>query len=160
MSASDDEQPPAPKRSIRRFDIFAEYNRIKKEQDGLPPDQAKGYGIWVAKVVASGRTGVRRLARAGPAGPPGGRPGGPDGERGAAGEHEPAAQPPEPKFRDLGGEPQTDVLFDREIIARMGEDFYASVFSPAVAQAVREGKSYEAIRDSLRAQWKPRPGGR
>jgi predicted RNase H-like HicB family nuclease len=37
----------------------------------------------------------------------------------------------------------------------MGEDFYADVFSPAIAMAHEDGKTYEEIRDSIRKDWKP-----
>ena len=48
-----------PRASIRRFDVFAEYNRLKGLSQRLDQAHAKGYGLWVAKVVASGaeRTG-------------------------------------------------------------------------------------------------------
>ena len=46
-----------PKAPIRRFDVFAEYTRQKALQDGMPEDEAAGYGLWVAKVVASRRYG-------------------------------------------------------------------------------------------------------
>jgi hypothetical protein len=136
--------PQKPKRPIRRFDVFAEYNRLKGLEKGMDEPHAKGYGMWVAKVVASG--GGRRasghsnqqVASAG------------DEER--AGRHE---TPSEQEWHELGGEPQTDALFDREIIQRMGADFYANVFEPAIAQAVHQGRSYESIRDRLRKEWVP-----
>ena len=43
-----------PKQTIRRFDIFAEYNRLKGLEKGMDEPHAQGYGLWVAKVVASG----------------------------------------------------------------------------------------------------------
>ena len=39
----------------------------------------------------------------------------------------------------------------------MGAPFYHQVFHPAIAQAFREGKRYEEIRDSMRAGWKKVP---
>ena len=38
---------------IRRFDVFAEYQKQAHHDDGMPLDKAKGYGLWVAKVVAA-----------------------------------------------------------------------------------------------------------
>ena len=35
----------------------------------------------------------------------------------------------------------------------MGEEFYQEVFVPEIRAAREEGKSYEAIRDSLRKTW-------
>src|SRR3954454_8133484 len=48
-----------PEKAIRRFDVFAEYNRLDALKDGRPADQAKGHGIWLAKVVASRRYGPK-----------------------------------------------------------------------------------------------------
>ena len=115
----------APKAEIRRFDVFAEYNRLLNKGKGVPPALAKGQALWLAKYVASHkfrkRSPVpRQLAR------------------------RPARQGPPPVtaegFPLLSGEPQTDELFDREIIARMGEEFHAWEFSPAIAQAIRDGR--------------------
>jgi hypothetical protein len=63
--------------------------------------------------------------------------------------------PHEQEWHELSGKPQTDALFDREIIGRMGKGFYATVFAPAIAEAVKQGRSYESIRDTIRRQWKP-----
>src|SRR6187551_436024 len=49
----------APLKSIRRFDVFAEVNRLKALDEGRPEDEAKGYGIWLAKVVAGRRYGQK-----------------------------------------------------------------------------------------------------
>jgi hypothetical protein len=123
-----------PDKPIRRFDVFAEYTRLERLAKGDAGDVAKGYGIWLAKVVASrskrtkeesGSTSVTR------------KPG------------------PDPKFRSLNDEEQTDRTFDHDIIDRMGEDFYVQVFAPAIEQARQDGKSYEEIRDAIRKEWKP-----
>jgi hypothetical protein len=127
-----------PWRMIRRFDVFAEYNRIKNEQKGMHADQAKGHALWVAKVVAA-RKFVRTVETRKKMSDlfSGGR--------------EPSRE--EAKYRELGGEPQTAQLFDREIIERIGEEFYLQVFSPAVAKAIEEHERYEDFRDSLRVPW-------
>jgi hypothetical protein len=127
-----------PDKPIRRFDVFAEYTRLERLDKGDAQDVAKGYGIWLAKVVASrrgrskedGGSGARRK-----------RPG------------------PEPKFRSLDDEEQTDRTFDHDIVDRMGEDFYEQVFAPAIARARQDGKSYEQIRDAIRKEWKPGKAG-
>ena len=134
---------PAPRLPIRRFDVFAEYNRLRGLKHGLDVAHAKGYGLWVAKVVASG----------------GGRRGGAKLEPKGAGKTpaeggEQAEQQPQ-QWHVLGGEPQTDTLFDHEVIQRMGPAFYIQVFAPAIAAAYDEGKSYEGIRDTIRKDWKP-----
>ena len=49
---------PKPRAPIRRFDVFAEYNRLKgMEQEKLSGPKAKGYGLWLAKVVAARKFG-------------------------------------------------------------------------------------------------------
>jgi hypothetical protein len=55
----------------------------------------------------------------------------------------------------LGDEAQTDELFDKEIVRRMGDKFYRDVFAPAIQEAFDAGKSYEGIRDTIRKDWKP-----
>jgi hypothetical protein len=129
-------QPLAPRAAIRRFDVFAEYQRLEAQARGLAGDRAKGHGLWLAKIVAA-----RKLGRG-------------EGVSGKAGEHE---GPAGAKWHVLGGEPQTASLFDREIVARMGAGFYRRVFAPAVRRAFDERKRYVDIRDSLRAAWKPPP---
>ena len=123
-----------PGKPIRRFDVFAEYTRLERLDKGNAQDEAKGYGIWLAKVVASRQ---RRTKDDGDSGSHRKKPG------------------PEPKFRSIGDEEQTDRTFDHDIIDRMGEDFYEQVFAPAIRQAKDEGKSYESIRDAIRKEWKP-----
>ncbi|MGZ3639398.1 MAG: hypothetical protein ACXVCX_16335 [Ktedonobacterales bacterium] len=139
------QNPQKPKRPIRRFDIFAEYNRLKGLEKGMDDPHAKGYGVWVAKVVASGggrRATSQRAASAGEK----------TGTTEGAGRQE---APTGLEWHELSGEPQTDTVFEREIIQRMGPDFYAHVFAPAIAQAVAQGRSYESIRDTLRKEWTP-----
>jgi hypothetical protein len=128
----------APRMPIRRFDVFAEYNRQERMKKGYPDDEAKGYGIWLAKVVAARRFGA-------------------SGETKSSKSHasKTAANEPEPKFRSVGDELQTDETFDHDIIARMGASFYDDVFVPAIAKAIDEGKDYSTIRDSIRKNWKP-----
>src|ERR687890_962031 len=46
-----------PLRPIRRFDVFAETKRLEALARGEPDDVAKGYGIRIAKIVASRRFG-------------------------------------------------------------------------------------------------------
>ena len=137
-----------PKRAIRRFDVFAEYNKLKALREGRPLDEAKGHGLWLAKVVAArrfapaaARPAPTRQVAAGEARP---------GQEGQA-----AAPEAHDRFRSLGDEVQTDQLFDREIVARMGADFYEQVFAPSIARHFERGESYESIRDTVRKDWKP-----
>jgi hypothetical protein len=128
----------APRQAICRFDVFAEYTRQERLKKGYPEDEAKGYGIWLAKVVASRRFGASGESKT---------------TKSRAHKTEP--QEPEPKVRSVGDELQTDETFDHDIIDRMGEPFYDDVFVPAIAQAISEGKDYTTIRDSIRKEWKP-----
>jgi hypothetical protein len=127
---------PAPNQPIRRFDVFAEYTRQERREKGYPADEAKGYGIWLAKVVASRRFGQKASSD--------GKPPRKQDKR-----------EEEPKFRSVGDELQTDETFDHDIIERMGARFYDEVFVPAIAAARDEGKTYETIRDTIRRGWKP-----
>ena len=129
-----------PKAPIRRFDVFAEYNRVKAlKEEHLTASKAKGYGLWVAKVVAAQKFG--RLPKAKPE------------EKKAKTEAEKEKE--KKAWHELSGVPQTDKLFDREIISRMGKAFYDQVFAPAVDRAYEEGKTYVEIRDQIRKEWKP-----
>jgi hypothetical protein len=127
---------PSPRQPIRRFDVFAEYTRQERREKGFPEDEAKGYGIWLAKVVASRRFGHKSSS---------------DGAKPSKKD----AHEAEPTFRSVGDELQTDESFDHDIIDRMGARFYDAVFVPAVTAAREEGKTYETIRDTIRRGWKP-----
>lgn len=133
---------PKPRMPIRRFDVFAEYQRLKGLEEGLDEAHAEGYGVWVAKVVASGGGRRAGATKAAPAG------------RREADERE--EQPEAQGWRTLGDEPQTDETFQHEIVRRMGPDFYIRVFTPAIAESFQQGKHYEEIRDAVRKDWSPR----
>jgi hypothetical protein len=132
-----DAEATYPRQPIRRFDVFAEYTRQDRQAKGYPQDEAKGYGIWLAKVVAARRFGKSSDA-------------GSKKSRTHTDEHE-----EEPKFRSVGDELQTDETFDHDIIDRMGGGFYDDVFVPAITEARDQGKKYEEIRDAIRKEWKP-----
>src|SRR5215210_7954273 len=85
-----------PRTPIRRFDVFAEYNRQEAIEDGQPDDEAAGYGLWVAKVVASRGFGRGVGMKA------------PSGGREVEGEGQEGKEPEKPKWHALGGEDQTD----------------------------------------------------
>jgi hypothetical protein len=131
-----------PKRPIRRFDVFAEVNRLKALDEGRPDDEAKGYGIWLAKVVAGRRFGAKKDDH--------------DRHR-IIQEGEPSPSGKDDKFKSAGGELQTEETFDHDVVERMGADFYDRVFAPAIAAAVSRGEKYESFRDSIRSTWKPAP---
>ena len=123
-----------PNKPIRRFDIFAEYRKQDEQASGMRADEAKGYGLWVAKVVAARKFGRMR-------------------ERGTTSAEDKNRR--RRKWHVLSGERQTDKLFDHEVVERMGTEFYRDVFEPAVRAAREHGQAYEAIRDRLRRRWKP-----
>ena len=109
MGNERDEVGPAPKRAIRRFDVFAEVKRLEALAEGRPEDEAKGYGVWLAKVVAGRRFGRK----------------GRDAEDRPRTRHdgdEAAGDRGEGKFRHAGDELQTDETLDREIVEWMGVD--------------------------------------
>src|SRR5262245_9779656 len=130
-----------PKQAIRRFDVFAEYSRLERMDKGYPEDESKGYGIWLAKVVAARRFGAKTDTS--------------DRAKAKARKDEPKE---EPKFRSVGDELQTDETFDHDIIYRMGPEFYDKVFAPAIEEARERGEKYESIRDAIRKAWKPAKG--
>jgi hypothetical protein len=130
-----------PKAPVRRFDVFAEYNRLKGINEGMAKTKAKGYGLWLAKVVAAQKFG--RLPK------PSGEP--KEGKEKKESSEERAKR----AWLELSDIPQTDKLFDKEIVNRMGKQFYADVFVPAIQEAFEEGKEYREIRDAIRREWKP-----
>jgi len=133
-----------PKKPIRRFDVFAEYQRLEALKDGMPSEVAKGYGLWLAKVVAARKFGRSRAGE---------EEGGSGGKMRQKQAREPEALV-EGKWRTLGDEPQTDVLFEKEIVDRMGRPFYDQVFTPAIQEAFQKGMGYQEIRDAIRKAWK------
>jgi hypothetical protein len=136
-----------PLQPIRRFDVFAETKRLEALAHGEPDDVAKGYGIRIAKIVASRRFGGSTAKKT-------------RHERDDAAEKEPSSGSrfggeDGGKFRALDGEIQTDETFDREIVDRMGPEFYEVVFQPTIREALAAGRKYEQIRDTIRKDWKP-----
>ena len=124
-----------PKNYIRRFDVFAEYNRLLAlNKYKYSPADAKAYGLAVAKVVA-GRKFKKIL--------------------------HPLHQHLSKKVISSNKEDSklwwkkfgSAKEFDKEIIERMGKDFYEKVFAPAIKKAFEEGKKYTQIRDTIREPW-------
>ncbi|MDP8921437.1 MAG: hypothetical protein M3O34_00960 [Chloroflexota bacterium] len=139
-----EQQDLKPERPIRRFDVFAEYRKQDEERKGLPEDEAMGYGLWVAKVVAARRFGGRPKERHERA-----------TEREEQGEKDDRERLVDGKWHTLDGEAQTNALFEQEIVERMGRAFYNRVFAPAIKEAREQGKRYESIRDAIRKDWRP-----
>jgi hypothetical protein len=113
-----------PNKPIRRFDIFAEYRKQDEQANGMRADEAKGYKLWVAKVVAARKFGRMR-------------------ERGTSRTQDKSRR--RRKWHVLSGERQTDKLFDHEIVECMGADFYHDVFEPALRAAREQGQPYELL---------------
>jgi hypothetical protein len=126
-----------PLQRIRRFDVFAEYRKQEAQDDGMKADEARGYGLWVAKVVAARKFGRLKSSASAAASP------------------EEQKKRRRRKWKVLGGQPQTDKLFEHQIVDRMGPEFYRQVFVPAIKNERDKGHSYEDIRDRLRRRWKP-----
>src|SRR5438552_16296532 len=113
-----------PRAAVRRFDVFAEFTRIKaQKEDRLRAARAKGYGLWVAKVVAARKFGRMKTDDA--------------KDKGGA-KKKPVLN--KQGWHELSGEAQTDALFQKEIVDRMGATFYQRVFAPAIRKAYAEGK--------------------
>lgn len=125
-----------PQATIRRFDVFAEYNRQQAIKRGMRAAQAKGHALWLAKVVAA-----RRFH--------------PAPKRKAKKSQPEEAKISHGKWRLLSGKPQTDKLFDKEIVNRMGREFYRETFSKAIRRAIQKDESYQDMRDSIRTHWEP-----
>ncbi|WP_456455684.1 hypothetical protein [Thermovibrio sp.] len=121
-----------PRAPIRRFDVFAEWNRIKALKEyGFSEDDAKAYGLAVAKVVAARKFYGHRLKY-----------------RGATKAFV------EGKTKEKWWEKlATPSEFDEKVVNRIGKEFYEKVFSPAILKAYEEGKDYMDIRDSIRKEW-------
>lgn len=119
-----------PNINVRRFQVFAEYSRIEKVSEGVPLDEAKGYGLWTAKVVASHMWSERAQLQT--------------HQWGSEGDS---------RWFIHKGEPQTAEMFDWDIIRRVGEEFYYQVFSPAIQAAFSRGEKYADIRDKIREGW-------
>jgi len=125
-----------PRLQIRRFDIFAEWNRLKaRTRYQMQEADAQAYGLAVAKVVAA-----RTLHGAAPA------------QTRELKRRARQDEVDEPWWEHLGSSDE----FERKIIERMGRDFYVEVFQPAVQQAWDAGQRYEDIRDVLRNEWNAR----
>ena len=124
---------PEAQANIRRFDIFAEWNRLQAlERRRLPEPEARAYGIALAKIVAARKFFGHQ----------------PDQVR----EWKRQARKNEVHedwWEHLGSSEE----FEKKIVRRMGRDFYTHVFQPAVRRAWDEGRTYEEIRDALRAEW-------
>ena len=127
------QQELAPKREIRRFDIFAEWNRLKgRTKAKLSEADAQAYGLAVAKIVAARKFSGHDPAQA-------------KELRRKAKEEDVG----EPWWEHLGSADE----FARKVVGRMGEAFYREVFQPAVLRAWEGGQRYEEIRDALREPW-------
>jgi hypothetical protein len=146
-TAMPEEAEVRPLQPIRRFDVFAETKRLEALAHGEPDDVAKGYGIRIAKIVASRRFGGSKTKKS--------RHEKDDTAEGDSVTGSRFSGESGSKFRALDGEIQSDETFDREIVDRMGPEFYEVVFQPAIREALAAGRKYEQIRDTIRKEWKP-----
>ncbi|WP_456436532.1 hypothetical protein [Thermovibrio ammonificans] len=122
-------KPLAP---IRRFDVFAEWNRFKALKElGFTEDDAKAYGLAVAKVVAARKFYGHRIKYKG------------------ATKAFVEGRTKEKWWEKLASAAE----FDEKIVNRMGRDFYEKVFSPTIESLYEQGKKYEEIRDTVRQEW-------
>lgn len=122
----------APLKAIRRFDVFAEFNRLDALKEGRPAKEPMGHGIWLAKVVASRRNRTKDDI--------------PPSDAKKLPKHPDAPT----QFKSVGDVLQTDETFDHDIVERMGADFYQKVFSPTIKAAFDDGQKYMQMRDTIR----------
>lgn len=117
---------------IRRYDVMAEFQKEKALKEGRSLEEAMGFGIWMAKVIASRKFGRKSFGNSN------------------------KTKSTSPKkgtiidgkiWNTLNGIPQTDETFKKEIIERMGSDFYYKTFSPLVKKLMDEGLDYKPLRD-------------
>src|SRR5690242_3942458 len=126
-----------PRMQIRRFDIFAEWNRLKAgTRKHMDEANARAYGLAVAKVVAARKFGGDQAEQT--------------RELKQRARNEDTSTP---WWEQLGS---TDE-FEQKIIERMGAPFYREVFQPMIQNAWDAGKSYEDIRDTFRNEWNAQP---
>jgi hypothetical protein len=59
------------------------------------------------------------------------------------------------EWKELSGIAQTDVMYDREIVKRMGVDFYNNTFLPKIKELISKGAKYQDFRDSVREELGP-----
>jgi len=125
-------------KKIRRYDIFAITEYLKNLQKGLPEDVAKGDAIWLATLIAS-----RKFSR------------GKVQPRTVNGKKDKKLAEKNgiytSKWRMLSGKPQTDKVYDKNIIQRMGEDLYQIVLNK-VKELFEAGLDYMDYRDSVREE--------
>lgn len=124
-----------PKAAIRRFGVFAEYNRQQAIKDGMPADKPRPTDSGLRK--SSPRVA---MGRAKPAESVGKRK---------------QSQVCHGKWRRLNGKSQTAKLFDRESMSRMGRAFYSAVFVPAIRKSIANHERYTDMRDRIRKDWEP-----
>ena len=138
---------------LRRFDVFAVYNFVKNVNRGMPIPRAKGDALWLAKHVAGGR----RLKVGGGALENKPSPAVEAAKHCACKKAAPKGEmiPGLFAWKELSGIPQTDAMYDREIIRRLGQKFYEETFLPRIQNAIAKKQKYEEIRDSLREELEP-----
>ena len=123
----------SPRAEIRRFDVFAEWNRLKaRTRYHFAEAEAQAYGLAVAKVVAARKIAGLRPKQI--------------RERKRRTRHEDMT---EVWWDHLGSATE----FEQKIVERMGKSFYRRVFQPAVRRAWKAGQRYEQVRDQLRVTW-------
>jgi hypothetical protein len=130
------EKAAIPSAQIRRFDIFAEWNRLKaRNKHHMSAGDARAYGLAVAKVVAA-----RKFHGTTP-------------DQAKELKHRARNDDVSEQWWEHLG---SDDEFEHKIIKRMGKTFYRDVYQPAIQHAWDAEKSYEDIRDTLRAEWNAR----
>lgn len=128
--------------AIRRFDVFATFKMVESMRQGMSKETAMAEGLWLAKLVASRRRGSGSGSKPGTS-----------VKKNGTNYIKTGVVPGEPsEWKELGGIPQTPDLFKKDVIDKVGEDFFENVFLPAIEKAYNDGKTYMDIRDSIRKE--------
>jgi len=115
---------------IRRFDIFAIFNMTSKENE-LGKKYAKGYGIWMARMVAGRKFGAVAA---------------PGHQVGKGKDYSKTKVSGIQAWNMLSGKPQTDKEYEKELVKRFGEANLTKLEN-FVSKAYHKGMTYNAIRD-------------
>jgi len=149
-----------PRWPVRRFDVFATYNYLKAKIFGIntrndegetihhtfSDEEAMEYGYALAVVVAARKqgAGLNQLRK------------------------KPWEKTPKRRANLLDPKVQEQVLkqgkwwkgmsfshkdFQKNIVDRVGREFYNHVMRPAIEKAVLRGVDYMKIRDTIRKEW-------
>ena len=122
---------------IRRFDIFAIFNKVSKEAE-LGDKHAKGYGIWMARMIAGKKFGASKPISSNSNYHPGKENEKKNGSKKKGAKVQ--------TWLELSGKPQTDKEYDGELLKRFGGANLIAL-ETLIRKAYKKGLEYNLIRD-------------